>query len=289
MAKIATVSQAVGDRTSQGLPANPGSKVIARGDGWQVTEIVCTSGPRDRPFVEQHANVNVAIVLAGSFQYSSAGRRELMTPGSIMLGNPGQCFECGHEHGTGDRCLSFSYHPDFFAGVNGGTRQFQTLRLAPMRTLSAVVARSSAALGEQSTGWEDLSLELAVAVVANSTAGQPEPVPLSAEARVTRAIRLIEHESHTGLPLATLAQEAGLSPYHFLRTFESLTGLTPHQYVLRTRLRHAAAKLADQAAPPTRILDIALDCGFADISNFNRAFKSEFGMSPRAFRSKTTR
>src|SRR2546430_5544229 len=31
---------------------------------------------------------------------------ELMTPGSLLLGNAGQCFECGHEHGLGDRCLS---------------------------------------------------------------------------------------------------------------------------------------------------------------------------------------
>jgi AraC family transcriptional regulator len=72
-----------------------------------------------------------------------------------------------------------------------------------------------------------------------------------------------------------------LSPYHFLRTFESLTGVTPHQYVLRTRLREAASRLAAETG---RVLDVALDCGFGDVSNFNRAFRAEFGASPRQYR-----
>ncbi len=78
-----------------------------------------------------------------------------------------------------------------------------------------------------------------------------------------------------------LGREAGLSPYHFLRTFERLTGLTPHQYVRRARLRQAAMRLA---ADPGRVLDIALDSGFGDVSNFNRAFRAEFGVSPRGYR-----
>lgn len=47
------------------------------------------------------------------------------------------------------------------------------------------------------------------------------------------------------------------------------------------RLREAAMRIALE---PGRILDIALDSGFGDVSNFNRAFRSEFGMSPRAYR-----
>ena len=63
--------------------------------------------------------------------------------------------------------------------------------------------------------------------------------------------------------------------------FKSLTGITPHQYVMRDRLREAASRLATGTQ---KVLDVALDCGFCDISNFNRAFRAEFGVSPRAFR-----
>ena len=64
--------------------------------------------------------------------------------------------------------------------------------------------------------------------------------------------------------------------------FDVLTGATPHQYLLRSRLRRAALRLRTELA---KISEIALDCGFGDISNFNRAFPAEFGVSPRAYRS----
>ena len=78
-----------------------------------------------------------------------------------------------------------------------------------------------------------------------------------------------------------MAREARLSPYHFLRTFQRLTGVTPHQYVLRARLRQAALRLVSGG---DKIVDVALDCGFGDLSNFNRAFRAEFRLSPRAYR-----
>jgi AraC family transcriptional regulator len=81
--------------------------------------------------------------------------------------------------------------------------------------------------------------------------------------------------------VASLAREARLGAYHFLRTFQRLTGVTPHQYVMRARLRDAAARLARGRA---KVLDVALDSGFGDVSNFNRAFPVEFGVSPRVYR-----
>jgi len=110
--------------------------------------------------------------------------------------------------------------------------------------------------------------------------------PPNAEARVTRIVRAIERQPGAALTIENLAREARLSPYHFLRTFERLTGVTPHQFVLRTRLREAALRLAEASG---RVLDIALDCGFGDVSNFNHAFRAEFGVSPRAYRVRPAR
>jgi AraC family transcriptional regulator len=298
LAKIAVeLQRELTRRALTGAPGGTTTRWLARGEGWMVGDVVCTSGPGDRPFEERHANVAIAIVIAGSFQYRSAAGRELMTPGSLMLGNFGQSFECGHEHGAGDRCLSFHYDPDYFESLAADAAQerrgrsslgvrpeFPVLRLPPLRALSVVVARACAALaGSPNLSWEELSIQVAaraVQVAGGLTPG-PGAVTPAATARVTRAVRRIERHADDGLTLAHLAREAGLSTYHFLRTFERLTGATPHQYVMRARLREAAVRLTADSA---RVLDIAFDSGFGDVSNFNRAFRAEFGVNPRTYR-----
>jgi AraC family transcriptional regulator len=295
LAKIAVeLTRALARRAEHGTPGRATARILARGDGWSVADVVCTSGPQDRPFEERHTHYSIAIVVAGTFQYRSRLGRELMSPGSLLLGNAGQCYECGHEHGDGDRCVSFWYAPEYFerlaagAGARASGLDFKTPRLPPLRLLSPLVARAGAgAAGRADVPWEELGVSLAVRAVTlgalgAGTSADPDAVPPNATARVTRTIRAIERHPDAPLTLASLARQAGLSPYHFLRTFNRLTGVTPHQYILRARLRHAATRLA---AGPGKVLDIALDCGFGDVSNFNRAFRAEFGVSPRAYRS----
>jgi AraC-like DNA-binding protein len=256
-------------------PAGLAVHTLARGEDWAVRDIVCGYGPRDRPFEEQHTSSSIAIVLEGTFQYRSGRVRELMTPGSLLLGNAGQIFECGHEHGAGDRCISFSYAADF---------GFKVLRLPPLRALSSLTARVCSALRRKhECSWEELSIELAAEAtrLANGLSSRYGNADAAGVARVTRVVRMIEHELDQPHSLAEIARDAGLSPSYFLRTFTAVTGLTPHQYVRRSRLHAAATRLRIESA---RITDIALDCGFGDVSNFNRAFRAEFGVSPRAYR-----
>jgi AraC family transcriptional regulator len=261
---------------------------LSAGDGWTVSDFVCTAGPRSRSFEEQHSVTSIAVVLSGTFEYRSSTGRELMTPGSLLLGNAGDCFTCGHEHGTGDRCVSFSYSPEFFEGLATGgaasATRFTAHRLPPLRELSPLVAKTALLLGAaHKPGLEALAVQLATEAIrtAATRRANTSDVEASSIARVTRVVRLMENEPDLDHNLAGLAQVAGLSSFHFLRTFVRVTGSTPHQYLLRLSLRRAAVALKRQ---PTKILDLALECGFSDVSNFNRAFRAEFGVSPRSYR-----
>jgi len=252
-----------------------------------VEDLVCTCGPRDRAFEEQHQQASVAVVVAGSFQYRSGRACELMTPGTVLLGNAGQWFECGHEHGNGDRCVSFHYSPEYFeriAAVAGVRKlEFGGLRIPAVREVSGLVARVCRGIaGLSEMNWEELAVQLGARALelANDGKRPNEDAAASTLARVTRSVRAIER-AEGALSLAVMARVAGLSPYHFLRTFERLTGVTPHRYVRRMRLREAAVRLTREKA---KVLDIAFDCGFGDVSNFNRAFLEEYGMSPRRYR-----
>lgn len=294
MANIAVaLTDALAKRRATGSPGGMLPRVIARGDGWSVADVLCTAGPQDRPFEEQHERYAIAVVVAGTFLYRSPAGRGVMTPGSLLLGNKGHCFECGHEHGEGDRCVSFWYDAEYFerlaadADVRRPRSGFTPSRLPPLRSLSPLVMQAWAGvLDSQNAAWEELGIRLAShsLELAASVGSRSRRAPLNAEALVARAVRDIDRHPAEDQTLGQLARRAGLSPYHFLRTFQRVTGVTPHQYVLRTRLRHAAARLL---AEPERVLDIALDCGFGDVSNFNRAFRTEFGMSPRRFRARS--
>ena len=301
MTKIAVeMQQACAQRLADGSPGGLAARTIAQGDGWAVQDVICTSGPKDRPFEEQHQLFSVAMVLAGSFQYRGSnpanGRGELMTPGSMLLGNPGQNFECGHEHATGDRCLSFHYSPEFFeriaadAGVRGTKAAFPVLKFPPLRGLASLFYRASAVLHRWSASrsdglllWEELSLEVAAQSLRMSKGHLKSNCTIqpSTISRVTGVLRTIEENLGSMWTLADLARQSGLSPYHFLRIFEQVTGLTPHQYVRRLRLAEAAARLS---GGDEKALDIAIDCGFNDASNFSRTFRVEIGMTPRDFR-----
>src|ERR1700733_1397080 len=117
-----------------------------------------------------------------------------------------------------------------------------------------------------------------------TVSGRPrKPVAVTARdrRRAVEAAHWIAANSHQEINLDATANQAGISPFHFLRLFANVLGVTPHQYLLRSRLRHAARLLADE---DIAITDIAYDVGFADLSNFVRTFHRAAGLPPGAFR-----
>jgi AraC family transcriptional regulator len=79
------------------------------------------------------------------------------------------------------------------------------------------------------------------------------------------------------LTLDELSHVAGLSPYHFARTFKQLTGVTPHHYVLNARVEQAKGLLLQGKLT---IAEIAYQVGFFDQSHFTRSFKRLVGVTP---------
>jgi AraC-like DNA-binding protein len=209
-----------------------------------------------------------------------------MSSGALLLANPGNGFECSHEYGEGDRCLSFQFHPELFerlAHDAGASRAgFDHARLPPLRALAPLSARARMALRREDS-FEEIALEMAGAVIeVSGEARQDRSAAATRDrGRIARVLRQLESQATEAHTLADLARSAGLSPYHFLRTFKGVTGITPHQWLLRARLREAAERLVIGRDPVTQI---AFDVGFEDLSNFIRSFGAEFGVSPRKYR-----
>jgi AraC-like DNA-binding protein len=90
------------------------------------------------------------------------------------------------------------------------------------------------------------------------------------------------------LTIATLARQLGTQEYILRRTINGSLGYRNfNRFVNHYRLAEACARLADPAEKKLPILSIALECGFASIGPFNRAFKEEMGTTPGAYRRKS--
>jgi AraC-like DNA-binding protein len=263
--------------------------VLAFGPGWSVTDIVCTAGPHDPVYEERHDAVCIAAVTHGTFRYRSSDGEAMLAPGALLLGNEGTCFECGHEHGRGDRCIAFHFSPEHLetvvAAVPGSrTATFGVPRLPPLPALIPLVAEAAVAQeGGDIAELEELALRLAGAVATALAGREPGAARLSHRdaKRIAGAVRRIEAAADKRLGLAELARDAGVSPYHFLRTFRAVVGMTPHQYVLHVRLHRAATRLRHTRDP---VSAIAFEAGFEDLSTFNRRFRRITGTTPAAYR-----
>jgi AraC-like DNA-binding protein len=271
------------------------ANVLASGAGWRVQDVVCTAGPRDRPFEERHGTVSLGAVLGGTFRYRTAQGTALLAPGAVLLGNFGQCFECSHDHGTGDRCISAHFSPEYWedlvASIPRARRMaFRWPILPASPALSPAFAALEAARELGAPALEEAALGLAARTV---QAESQLPVTYRSasardERRIAGAVRQIEsgaHDLERDLSLGRLAREANLTPYHFLRTFRRVVGTTPHQYVLRTRMQRAAVRLRVSTDSVSRI---AYECGFNDLSTFNHQFRRVLGKSPSAYRTLPT-
>jgi AraC-like DNA-binding protein len=257
------------------------TRELFRGGGFCVVEHVCAYGPEDRPFEERHGASNIAFVVGGAFGVRTPAGSAALGPGSILLGNEGDAYTCAHDAGRGDVCVSFAYPASLLeeAGSSLGMRpRFRGVSLGPAPAFAAIpaIARASRPSLEE-TGLDLLGRVLAADA---GTARLQRPRPAD-ERRAVEALRHIDAHAGEALSLATLAERARLTRFHFLRSFRAAVGATPHQSLVAARLRRAAKLLLETRLPVT---DVAFEAGFGDLSNFIRTFRRATGRSPRAFR-----
>lgn len=94
-------------------------------------------------------------------------------------------------------------------------------------------------------------------------------------------ISYISEHFRENITVDDLASRAGLSQYHFIRTFRKETGFTPHEYLVNTRIATARYLLKNSRLP---VKDICFAAGFSSESVFCSAFKKHQGMTPAQYR-----
>jgi AraC-like DNA-binding protein len=264
-----------------GMPAC----TILESGALSVIDYRCNAGPHDRPFKEQHRSFSISYVRRGSFGCLTRGRSFELVAGSFLLGRPDDEYLCTHEHHPrGDECLSFQFDAARLDALGLPARRWFSGALPPLAELGVLGERAQAA----AEGCEDLDLTEAGTLLAgrflqllSGKVLEPVSVTTRDRRRAVRAALWLDAHAHEPLDLLQAARQSGVSAFHFLRLFARVTGVTPHQYLVRARLRRAARLLAQGTLP---IGAIAYEVGFGDLSNFVRTFRRAAGRAPRDFR-----
>ena len=185
---------------------------------------------------------------------------------------------------AGDECLSFHFAPALVEAIGYRPDIWRSVCVPPLPQLMVLGELAQAvAEGSSEVGLDELGMLLAARFVEILSGRQRRPAEARAcdRRRAVEAALWIDANAHEPIDLESAAREFGLSPFHFLRLFARVLGVTPHQYLIRSRLRRAARLLADDTRP---ITEVALDVGFGDLSNFVRTFHRAAAVSPRSFR-----
>jgi AraC-like DNA-binding protein len=262
------------------------STTLVRDASLRVVDRRCSASTADVPFVETHADFSLSYVRRGTFGYRSRGASFELVAGSILVGYAGDEYLCTHDHarGDGDECLSFHLTPALVEAIGDRPDVWQKGCVPPLPELMVLGELAQAAAeGRTDVGLDEVGVTIVTRFV-DIVSGRPR-TPSQAQARDRRravdAAGWLEAHAAEPIDLTSAARAVGLSPFHFLRVFANVLGVTPHQYLVRARLRHAARLLTDDTLS---ITDVAFDVGFGDLSNFVRTFHRAAGVSPRSFR-----
>lgn len=257
---------------------------ILREGALRVIDYRCQAGPADAPYPEVHERYSLSYVRRGSFACRTLGAHHELLAGGFLVGRPGDEFTCTHEHhGDGDECLSIQLTPELLAELAEPHALWRIGALAPHARLAASGELAQAAAeGRIEVGLAEAALALVARFV---TLDGVSAAPSTSNAKLRRVMARtadwMEAHASEDIDLLDAAREAALSPYHFLRCFHGALGVTPHQHLLRCRLRKAAAALLRTDETVTQV---ALDAGFGDLSNFVRTFRRAAGVSPGRYR-----
>ena len=212
---------------------------VAADDDWSISIVDCAAGPDTPAFEESHQRYSIAAVVAGTFQYRTGAGSALLYPGAAMLGNAGACFECGHDHGVGDRCVAFHFSPALFeeiAASAGGTSRYRFG--APARVSARDERRIARALRHIEGAVADpIDLDALSSVAAMSkyhflrtfrrVAGLT-PYQHVLGLRLRRAALALRAADE---PIASIALDAGFSDLStFNRRFRAVFGECPGRY-----------------------------------------------------------
>jgi AraC-like DNA-binding protein len=230
-----------------------------------------------------HDGYSLGAIEAGVERFRYQGSEHLAPAGTLVLLNPDELHTGEAEVDAGWTYQMLYIEPDTLRAMTGSEAFFPdatvhdpALALAYQRAFRRMwQAPDDVAFVSEFTQLVD-----AIVVRYGSNAQTPRiALPTRRMTTMHRVLDCIEAHLDGTLSVDVLAAEAGLSLFHFVRTFTATFHVTPHQYVQARRAARAKSLLAQRVTPS----DAAAAAGLTDQSHLNRWFKRTYGVTPAQY------
>jgi AraC-like DNA-binding protein/mannose-6-phosphate isomerase-like protein (cupin superfamily) len=243
-----------------------------------------------------HEYFTVGLVLSGTGSLWWRGGVQTLRPDEVVVIPPGEVHTGGL--GEGDAELSYlaAHIPDEAVALcaatrgaaaslmpNGGPCVIRDARMsAQLRRLARATERQADVDAGEADESVTMTIELLVDQLSARTVPDTAQAPRAAAPFVRRARQIIDdcYADNSLTSLAALARAAGVTPFHLVREFTRATGLSPHRYLVQTRIREARVLLA-RGMPPSSVAAVT---GFVDQSHLTTHFKRYVGTTPASYR-----
>ena len=248
--------------------------------------------------LHHHDFYEVYFFLSGNVQYNIESRSYLLTPGDVLLISPMELHQpmFGSEHREYERIVlwidkqfleGFSQAGESFTACFDTSNPNHSNLLRPEGVQRQMLMFMLDQLIQESASKDPyheivaLSYLAQVLVTLNRLALQQHKDDLAAEpdSVVYNVLIYINEHYNENLTLDDLANRFFVSKYHLSREFQRLVGTSVHRYIVQKRLVMAKQMLSS-GKPSTEVYQ---NCGFGDYSNFYRAFKAEYQISPKEY------
>jgi AraC-like DNA-binding protein len=236
-----------------------------------------------------HEEYLIANLVGGAERLGHTGGTDEVTPGSLILLNPGQV----HENSAVDD-RGFAYRT-LYVPIRLAERYLidAGLEARPLPGFTRAVARDretfaalqqfhlAVEVGEPTLTLQTL-LGAAIGRVFRRHGAVPPPrrLPPPSRRKINQVREYVDAHFAENISLDDLSRLVGLSACHLAHSFREAVGLPPCQYQIQRRILHVLGRLREGAP----IASAACEAGFADQSHLNRHFKRVVGITPGQFR-----
>jgi AraC-like DNA-binding protein len=229
-----------------------------------------------------HDGYSLGAIEAGVERFRYKGSEHLAPAGTLVMLNPDELHTGQAEIESGWTYQMLYIEPDTLRSMTGGEAFFPDATVHD-KTLASAYRQAFDRLwgATDDIAFVSAFTQLVDGIVQRYGRNADTRAPKEQRRRpaMQRVLDRIEAELDSDLRIEQLAGEAGLSVFHFVRSFTATFHATPHQYVQARRAARAKALLARRVTPS----DAAAAAGLADQSHLTRWFKRAYGVTPAQY------